>query len=152
MRKVTAFTLLEVLLVLGIISVLLALSTTAFISSRKTARDSKRKADMEQLRSSLEMYKADSNAYPGPPLLTYNTAVDLVSLDSFLVSGSNNYISKMPTDPISSMKYSYIPVSTGYYLCAALEGASVPTINCASADCGSFNGSSVPCSYEVKNP
>lgn len=152
MRRINAFTLIEVLLVLGIISIFLALSITAFVSARKSARDGRRKADLEQLRGALETYKTDNNAYPGPPILTYDTPVNITALDQFLVSGSSVYISKLPTDPNSTMNYSYKPVTTGYYLCASLETSGPASVNCATASCGTLSGNIMPCNYEVKNP
>ncbi|MCK4588676.1 prepilin-type N-terminal cleavage/methylation domain-containing protein, partial [Candidatus Woesebacteria bacterium] len=58
------FTLIELLVVISIIGILLALSIFGLQGARKSARDSKRKADIELIRSGIEIYKADCNVYP----------------------------------------------------------------------------------------
>jgi general secretion pathway protein G len=145
------YTLIEVLMVLAIIGILLALSAVAFLSARKTARDAKRKTDIEQIRGALETYKADKNVYPGSQS-TPVQAADYVdnALSGFLVS---NYISMLPTDPVSTLKYYYVPLIGGYALCSYLEGGnSGLSTNCQSHDCGTLNGSTVVCNYEIRNP
>ena len=64
MRKNKGFTLIELLVVISILGVLLALSVFGMQGARQSSRDGRRKADLEQIRSGLEMYRADCNAYP----------------------------------------------------------------------------------------
>lgn len=147
------YTLLEILMVMGIIGILIAVSTSAFLSARLTARDARRKTDLEQIRGALETYKADKNVYPGSQSTPTQSGGNASSLATFLVSGSNQYISAIPQDPISTMQYYYIPTATGYYICASLEGQpAVVSANCGSADCGVNGGVLRICNYEVKNP
>ena len=58
------FTLIELLVVISIMGILLALSVFGMQDARRASRDGKRKADIEQIRSALEMYKADCGKYP----------------------------------------------------------------------------------------
>jgi len=58
------FTLVELLITMTVIGVLTSLALVSYQGSRKTARDAKRKADLEQIRSALEMYRTDNGAYP----------------------------------------------------------------------------------------
>ena len=60
------FTLLELLVVIGIIGVLAALSLPNFMSARARARDGQRKSDLVQIQKAFELYKFDqpTPAYP----------------------------------------------------------------------------------------
>jgi general secretion pathway protein G len=145
--KKNGFTLIELLVTISIIGVLAALSLFAIDGARKSARDSRRKADLESIRSALEIYKSDCNYYP---TLASPPSGQLVGDNSTTAcSVSNKYLTAFPTDPQSSTRvYSYNRVSsTTYTLCAALEQAPVPardTTNCSS--CAST------CNYKVTNP
>lgn len=154
MKKTKGYTLIEILLVLAIIGILVALSSVAFLSARKTARDAKRKTDLEQIRGALETYKTDKNFYPGSLSTPPQSGSGPVSvLSVFLTGGSSSYISSIPSDPISTLQYYYVPLSNGYALCAYLEnGSSTAVPNCASGECGSLDAATVNCNYEVKNP
>lgn len=147
------FTLIEVILVLGIIGLFMALSTAAFMNARKSARDAKRKTDLEQIRGALETYKADNNVYPGMysvPSLTDGTAVDTGAVYASYLS---SYMASAPTDPVSTMQYKYIPSGYGYYICASLEtGSSAYATGCGTNTCGTLSGVTVPCNYSISNP
>jgi general secretion pathway protein G len=139
------FTLIELLVVISIIGILLALSFFGIANARKASRDAKRKADLELIRSGLEMYKADCNEYPptswslSSPLRGNNS--------SAACSTSNTYISLVPTDPMPDARnYLYAATATTYKLCASLEGGGT-AISCGgSSDCGET------CNYQVQNP
>ena len=116
------FTLVELLVALSIMALIMGASLTAFEATKKSARDSRRKADLESLRSALEIYRSDIGTYPANlNLLT------------------PNYISGVPIDPVPTQSYVYTPVCpttcTTYTLCATLE-----------------IGSTGACSYVTKNP
>src|SRR3989344_4750312 len=62
--KNIGFTLVELLIVITIISTLSGIGFAVFGNATRNARDAKRKADLEQIRTALEMYKADNGRYP----------------------------------------------------------------------------------------
>lgn len=129
MRK-KGFTLIELLVVMTIIAVLAGLALVSFQGARKTARDGKRKTDLEQIRSALEMYRTDEGEYP-PSLLVLTP----------------NYMAVEPKDPLDpTRQYSYAREDDAYTLCAALEtdGNGGSTSGCG--DCGDS------CSYAVYSP
>ncbi len=138
------FTLIELLVVISIIGILMAISLFGMQGARESSRDARRKADLEMIRSGLEIYKSDCNIYPA-------------SLGSSLVgSGSptscsvtNTYISSIPKDPLDPNRlYPYSrPTTTTYVLCASLENPPSPAVNVTG--CGSCG---VICNYKVTNP
>ena len=62
--KKSGFTFIEILVVATIISVLASIGMVSYRSANQKSRDGKRKADIEQIRAALEMYRADDvNGY-----------------------------------------------------------------------------------------
>lgn len=60
----SGFSLIELLVVISIIAVLVGLGLPNFIGARERARDAKRKAELNQLKTALRMYYNDYRAYP----------------------------------------------------------------------------------------
>ncbi|MFA5644536.1 MAG: type II secretion system protein [Patescibacteria group bacterium] len=60
----TAFTLVELLVVIAIIGILATLAIVAIQNTRKNARDTKRMADIKQIQTALELYFNDNGSYP----------------------------------------------------------------------------------------
>lgn len=127
--KTKGFTLVELMVVTLVIGILISLSLAASTGAKKSARDGKRKADLEQIRSALEMYKTDQGEYP--------------ENKDLLVSGG--YLTEIFPDP-SGYVYFYRKISANQYqLCAYLETG-------GKDNCG--NNCSAPgnCNYETTNP
>jgi prepilin-type N-terminal cleavage/methylation domain-containing protein len=142
-QKILGFTLIELLVVISIIGVLIGLSIFGIEGARKSSRDARRKADLELIRSGLEIYKSDCGTYPAA--LSWGNKLS-GSGDPGCPS-SNDYISVVPTDPINpTATYSYARLtSSTYALCAALEQAGGTEIsNCASC--------TTTCTYKVTQP
>lgn len=145
MKKNKGFTLIELLVVISILGVLLALSVFGMQGARQSSRDGRRKADLEQIKSGLEMYRADCNAYP----TTLGTTLKGSGTPSSTCLVSNVYISSVPTDPTSTTrKYAYSSAAGATYtLCAALEQAPSPSMDVTG--CGSCTAT---CNYKITNP
>lgn len=142
----TGFTLIELLVVISIIGVLAAVSIFGLSGARESARDARRKSDLELIKSGLELYRADCNSYP---TLAYPLPASLIGSGSPTACAvSNTYISSIPTDPIPATRsYRYAATASGYELCASLEQSGLSTVTCGgSSNCGTS------CNYKITNP
>ena len=137
------FTLIELLVVISIIGVLAAVSIFGLSGARESARDARRKSDLELIKSGIELYRADCNAYP-PSLGTSLVGSGTPSVCAV----SNTYITAIPTDPIPATRsYRYATTAAGYEICASLEQSGLSTVTCGgSSNCGTS------CNYKVTNP
>jgi prepilin-type N-terminal cleavage/methylation domain-containing protein len=117
-----SFTLLEMLIVLGIIALLLSVLTVSFSTTQKKSRDAKRKGDIKALQTGLEQYYATcSFAYPTGAL----------SVSTPLACGGTPIISIMPTDPKSGSGYTYTPSgSSSFSICTSSLEAESPATFC----------------------
>jgi prepilin-type N-terminal cleavage/methylation domain-containing protein len=139
-----AFTLIELLVVLAIIVILISASLIGLSGSKESARDAKRKADLEAIRGALEIYKADSNVYPSG--LTCESSKGSCS-SACPCSGSDwggnissvlepDYIANLPVDLINDNTYYfyYKPVcSTTLTICGVSK---VCPSNCCAYELG----------------
>lgn len=124
------FTLIELLVVIAIIGILVAVVTSSFITAQKQTRDSRRKADLEQVRQALETYRSENSFYP--------TVLDDLEDEGF--------IANIPSDP-GAYSYAYSrDTATTYRLCATLEiEPAVPGI-CTGMTCTGT------CNYLTESP
>jgi prepilin-type N-terminal cleavage/methylation domain-containing protein len=63
--KISGFTLIELLVVVAIIGVLTAVLLVNLVGIRERAADSRKKSNLNQLKSSLRLYYNDHQSYPG---------------------------------------------------------------------------------------
>lgn len=94
-KTIRGFTLIELLVSISIVAVLTALLTVNFIGARQRGRDGQRKANLYQLQSSLELYRADNGVYP-PDSVLAACGVPLTS------AGGTVYMQEIPCDPSST--------------------------------------------------
>lgn len=144
--KKHGFTLLEVLVSVTIIAVLTAIGIVSYSSVNKRSRDVKRKSDLEQIRSGLEMYRSDMSYYPGAGSGSWTDASDL---EATLVSAG--YMPGIPSDPKSGTQdYRYKATSEsgsnyyGYCLSTLIESED-PGDTCTPNTVNSHN-------YGLKSP
>ena len=137
------FTLVELMIVIAIISILTAISLFGIQGSRESARDTKRKSDLETIRSALEMYKSDHNEYPPSDNCTWNLqwpTCDSLGNNWIPELVNDGYIAKLPIevmlndsyvgDSPHTFSYNYQRVTpTTYRLLCQLENANDSSIN-----------------------
>lgn len=139
------FTLIEVLVSATIIAVLTAIGVVSYTNINKRSRDTKRRSDMEQIRSSLEMYRSDNGSYPNTGGGSWT---DASGLSATLVS---SYMAAIPSDPKSTTQtYRYEATNLvsgkyyGYCLSGLLESEN-PTDTCTPDTVNTHN-------YGLKSP
>lgn len=109
MKKTHGFTLMEILITITIMSLLGAVAFTSYGALSKSARDSRRKSDIENMKGALEIYKSANGTYP-----TTNSSWSGICANAGAKtdSGSSGYIpdlapaylQKLPHDPKESKK------------------------------------------------
>jgi len=112
------FTMIELLVAATILAVISGIALVSFSSANIRVRDGKRKGDLEQVRSALELYRSDIGSYPTDALWT-----DMVTT----VSGAGYLSSTTVDDPKNTDSYVYTYVSSDgktYTVCAYLESTS----------------------------
>lgn len=126
-----AFTLLEILVVMGIIAVLLGLGAVSYSTAQKKARDARRNGDLEAAQHVMEQCMSASTSYQYPTISDPSNNGTLTA--SCTVNGTTTSFSI--TDPVNVAPNVYTftnssPVGTTYSLTASLEisGATV-TLN-----------------------
>ncbi len=154
MTKKRGFTLIELLVVISIIGILAAFIVASFTSAQQKARDSRRKADLDAIKKSLELSKSDTigakyyiaggGAFSGCPGYA-------------LCALAPSYIKTLPDDPQApTYHYNYQAADptlgmacagltcTTYRLYARLENANDPQITSSQTQCpGNTDGESI---------
>ncbi len=124
--KHKGFTLIELLVAISIIGILSSLIVSNLNDTRARARDSRRKTDLNQLKTSLRLYYNDNQHYPadsgtiGAPGETFESA-----------DGNTIYMQQLPEE----FTYTVSLDGENYNLKATLENASDPDIAKTQTNC-----------------
>jgi len=157
LKKQLGFTMIELLVVIAIISFIASAAIYSVQAARIKARDTKRIADLSQIRKALDMYFSDNNKYPN----TNDNWARSSAVSGQMYTNWENlkiilgpYMPKLPNDPINSNQntwtggfaYMYRNLSINpktYDLIAYLEDAN--NSNICKFKCQTFyTGGSVP--------
>jgi prepilin-type N-terminal cleavage/methylation domain-containing protein len=135
------FTLVELLVVIAIIGVLATLILLQLGVARAKARDAKRIADVNQLRTAVELYFDDfSGSYPGQALCPTTVGATCAANDAatnWVGNDLTTYLSAriLPSDPLTGGQYAYgwgpdgNGKNTYYALWTELERQNAPALN-----------------------
>lgn len=101
------FTLLELLVVIGIIAILVSIATVSYSSAQVRTRDARRRVDFAAMRDALEQYyAANGSVYPTT------------------CSSASTYLkATWPVDP-GSYTYTQVCTATTYCICVQMEAGS----------------------------
>jgi len=128
-----AFTLLEILVVIGIIGIMVAMGTASYSTAQKKARDAKRKTDLRTIQNALEQYYSVCNyLYPTPA----PASPGLVN-EVFCPNPSIGILQSAdtPIDPKSKTKYNMTDGGDTYLICAPTISATMGLETEAAAYC-----------------
>jgi len=105
-----AFTLIELLLVMILLSILTIALLGNYFSSLKKGKDARRKGELNQMQKALEIYYEDNGTYP---IVTDNDIFGkkLCSTE-FCTAADKVYMIQTPQDPSSGYTYVYRPEPT----------------------------------------
>lgn len=124
MKNIKAFTLVELIIVISIIALLSTIGITTYSSVQKDARNIRRKADLKEMKTALEAYKAKNGDYPTTAGAWYGTCANYGShSDSggtgYIPNLATEFIPKLPRDPRESKSNSSSAVAG----CGTVAGA-----------------------------
>jgi len=109
LKKQLGFTMIELLVVIAIISFIASAAIYSVQVARIKARDTKRIADLSQIRKALDMYFSDNNKYPdmsgsggvGTGTSSYTSGLQYTNW-VLLQNALKPYMGVVPNDPINS--------------------------------------------------
>lgn len=142
-KKIKSFTMIEILVVVTVIGVLFASAVVSYRSLTVSSRDAKRKADLEQIRAALEMYRSSEPSVNGSYPDFDDNCNNLHNIFNF-----GAYLPQIPTDPKFSNGVNYYCTSSSspsdFILYSTLESVE-------SGDCGGSCslGPDIVCEYGV---
>ena len=96
-KRITAFTLIELLIVVAIIAILAAIAVPNFLEAQVRSKIARCKADMRSIELSLESYRIDTNHYV--PTQSAKLSFELRKLTSPI-----GYLSSIPDDPFQQIR------------------------------------------------
>lgn len=125
MKKYSAFSLIEVMIALGIAAIILVAVMSAInpIQQINKGKDATRRSDLAVISSGLEQLYADIGRYPTASC--FETA--LTSSDPTCNGNVTPPMKEIPEDPVSSLSYCYSEVDAvlqSYILCACMQADS----------------------------
>ena len=108
----SAFTLVELIVVITILAILWTIAFIALQWYSKTARDSARISDMSRIKSSLELFSVETGKYPEPTdftAITYSGTLSAWDQWEFWEQTFRNVnrLDKIPVDPVTDKQYTY---------------------------------------------
>lgn len=100
-RNRSAFTLIELLIVVAIIAILAAIAVPNFLEAQVRSKVSRMKADLRTLTTAVESYMVDHNKYPPAPAPWPPDFIPTKEAKTWLLTTPVAYINSIPKDVFS---------------------------------------------------
>ena len=98
------FTLMELIIVIGIISMLMLMGIGSYSNIQRSARDTRRMSDLKELRTALYSYYADEGSYPDGTstgsFCTPDCGTSVTDPTNWILL-STEYVNPLPIDPLN---------------------------------------------------
>lgn len=109
-RKFTGFTLIELMVAMSVIAVLSTIAFTSYSNAQKSARDARRKADLNQINLYLQYYYSDNGQYPQAGNCNggvgfqpgYGPCIVNSTAGTTWIPALSTYASRLPIDPLNT--------------------------------------------------
>lgn len=110
------FTMLEMLVVIGIIGILVGMGAVSYSTAQKKARDSKRKLDIGAIKNAMEQYYSLCNG--SYPVAVSGKVPSTIEAAAPTCTSSTTIMATTPLDPKTLDSYDYNGVATPPSICA----------------------------------
>ena len=160
MKREKGFTLMEMIIVVGIILILTGIGFSNYIFSIAKSRDTRRKSDLATISKAIQAFANDFGSYPladsGQMVACdYNNTVLIACnwgqpMAAFINDHLVTYLGETPADPDGDQDYYYEAGADGnsFSLYAALENDQDPSYR---TDLTQTCGSGVTCNYQLSD-
>jgi type II secretion system protein G len=108
MKKMNAFTLIELLIVVAIIGILAAIAVPNFLNAQIRARISRSMSDIRSISTALEMYHTDDGRYP-------EGRANWAQFGLNRITTPISYMSSIPIDPFAPTSEDLAPGGYGWF-------------------------------------
>ncbi len=149
-----SFTLIELLIVMILLGFLVTIISANFFTSLKKGRDARRKSDLEQIKTALELYYEDNRTYPTqiPDNKGFNFGSEFIVNEKI-------YMKNVPNDPVPGKNYRYESDGTYFKLYTCLENnqqilqyQSTPSNFSCNVFCKDRLNNTIPCIFGISSP
>ena len=113
-QRRSAFTLVELLIVIVILAVLAAIAIPRFMNSGQRSKEASLKSDMKLIRNAVQVFQTDTGAYPASLDALVLTTAPAAGVDTAGAAKTINapdwkgpYMQSVPADPVSGSTLTY---------------------------------------------
>lgn len=108
-KSTSGFTMIEIMIVMTIIGMIVAMGGAAYSNAVRQGRDARRKVDLDQIRSALELYRSNdvNGTYPVDSFATFTDPTYRANNPPYLEQAKISSYLQVPVDPGTKKPYFY---------------------------------------------